>query len=122
MDLPETETLLLALRDGVLHVTLNRPERRNALSARMVEELIATFGVVAGEDTLRAIVLRGAGGTFCAGADVKDMAAAPSGESKPGDRKQAIVRNNRRFGALMMAVNDAVVPVIAVVEGAVMGG
>jgi isohexenylglutaconyl-CoA hydratase len=73
---------------------------------------------------LRAIVLRGAGGSFCAGADVKDMSSAQPAQaiSDPADAKAAVARNNRRFGVLAEAVHTAPAPVVAVVEGAVMGG
>jgi isohexenylglutaconyl-CoA hydratase len=129
--MPKAETLLIDARDGVLHVTLNRPERRNALSSRMVEELIAVFEAADRDEALRAVVLRGAGGSFCAGADVKDLsggaqtaqAAQAGGGAQPGaDPKIALARNNRRFGDLTAAVNGCVHPVVAVVEGAVMGG
>ena len=124
---PKTETLLLAEQHGVLHVTFNRPERRNALSTKMVEELIAVFGALAAAPELRAVVLRGAGGTFCAGADIKDMqssrgASQPLAEAPTFNPRQAAARANRRFGVLMSAVNDAPQPVVAVVEGSVMGG
>jgi len=131
--LPEYATLLTALDAGVLRVTLNRPERRNALSPEMVDELVALFTSLAKERSLRAVVLRGAGGNFCAGADLKGMQSARSGGAGGGgasgggsaggqDAKQAVARGNRRFGDLMSAVNDVPVPVVAVVEGAVMGG
>jgi isohexenylglutaconyl-CoA hydratase len=126
--MPKAETLLIDTREGVLHVTLNRPERRNALSSRMVEELITAFEAADGDATLRAVVLRGAGGSFCAGADVKDMsggaqAAQAGGGAQPGvDPKLALAKNNRRFGDLTAAVNACVHPVVAVVEGSVMGG
>jgi isohexenylglutaconyl-CoA hydratase len=119
--LPETDTLLLALRDNVLHVTFNRPERRNALSPRMVDDLLAVFAAVQANTELCAIVLRGAQGTFCAGADVKEMAAARAKEPA-GDPGLAIARSNRRFGELASVVRAATQPVVAVVEGAVMGG
>jgi isohexenylglutaconyl-CoA hydratase len=120
-DLPHAETLLLALRDGVLHVTLNRPDRRNALSPKMVAELIDVFSNVANDDALRAVVLRGAGGTFCAGADIKEMGSARAAQDD-ADPTKAIARSNRRFGELVMAVQGVPAPVIAVVEGSVMGG
>lgn len=125
--LPTTETLLTRIDDGVLHVTLNRPERRNALSLRMVEELFAVFSGLAGESQLRAIVLRGAGGTFCAGADVKEMPSTPAGqpaaEGRPAfDPRPGIARNNRRFGQVLTAVSAVAAPVVAVIEGSVMGG
>jgi len=123
-ELPSPETLLLATRDGVLHVTLNRPDRRNALSPRMVAELIEVFGSVANDETLRAVVVRGAGGTFCAGADIKEMGSARAADSDTGDTDpmQLIARGNRRFGDLVMAVQQISAPVVAVIEGSVMGG
>jgi len=121
--LPSYTTLLTELDAGVLRVTMNRPERRNALSPEMVDELVALFTLLSAERELRAIVLRGAGGNFCAGADVKGMQSAGASRSTSGgDAKQAVARGNRRFGDLMSAVNDVPVPVVAVVEGAVMGG
>jgi isohexenylglutaconyl-CoA hydratase len=125
--IPNTETLLLRVETGVMHVTLNRPERRNALSPQMVDELLAVFGMLSGDNGLRAIVLRGAGGTFCAGADVKEMPSASSEQrtsrapADPG-AKLAIARNNRRFGEVLSAVSASSAPVIAVIEGSVMGG
>ena len=73
MNLPQTSTLLLKHDKGVLYVTLNRPEVRNALNHAMVTELNAVFDAVtqAGAAEVRALVLRGAGGHFFAGADLK---------------------------------------------------
>jgi isohexenylglutaconyl-CoA hydratase len=126
-ELPKTETLLTRIDAGVVHVTLNRPERRNALSTQMIDDLIAVFGAAASDAELRAIVLRGAGGSFCAGADIKDMpgprGAVGAAQATPSaDARAAIVRGNRRFGELLTVVGSAVQPLIAVVEGAVMGG
>ncbi|MFP4518541.1 MAG: enoyl-CoA hydratase/isomerase family protein, partial [Oceanicaulis sp.] len=60
---------------GVAHLTLNRPELRNAMSLEMVEALLNALSEAeaAGD---RAVVLRGAGGHFCSGGDIKDMGAA----------------------------------------------
>jgi isohexenylglutaconyl-CoA hydratase len=124
MKLVPLQTLLTTLDAGVLHVTLNRPERRNALSPRMVDELISVFKESAAAPELRAIVLRGAGGSFCAGADVKAMASANPAEAAAvaADPKRAIAVGNRRFGELVSSVQAATAPVIAVIEGSVMGG
>src|SRR5690606_42093669 len=75
-DLPHCETLLLNLDAGVLHITLNRPDSRNAMSLAMVHELRAVLESVRHDTSVRALVLRGAGGHFCAGGDIKDMASA----------------------------------------------
>ena len=125
MKLPETETLALSLQDGILHLTLNRPERKNAMNGRMLVELEDVFQHAHGDDDLRAIVLRGAGGSFCAGADLKDMASR-GGELGEGsaerDPRQTTAAGNRRFGRVTMAANAVDKPLIAVIEGAVMGG
>jgi isohexenylglutaconyl-CoA hydratase len=118
--LPETTTLLLEEQRSVLQITLNRPDRKNALSSAMIDELLLVFTSVIAHADLRAIVLRGAAHTFCAGADIKDMQAPRP--SDPLERKRSIARSNRRLGDLLIAVQAAAQPVIAVVEGAVLGG
>lgn len=120
--LPETEHIRLDLDAGVLWLTLDRPERRNAMSFRMVDELMAALAAVSAHvDTVRAVVIRGAGGHFCAGGDIKDMAAA-RGEAPGPDGRDPIALANRRFGTVLEAVEAAPQPVLAVVEGAAMGG
>ena len=67
------ETLIVA-RDGpVLKITMNRPEARNALSPVMVRELTQVFEEARDDAAIRVVVLSGAGGTFCAGGDLKGM-------------------------------------------------
>ena len=119
--LPECQTLLLR-RDGWrLHVTLNRPDARNAMSFAMVRELMAVFAAIAEDPETRAVILRGAGGNFCAGGDIKDMAGARALEPGP-DGKDPLAVTNRIFGAMMVQIEQAPQAVIAVLEGAVMGG
>ena len=72
--------LLLLERDGaVAHLVLNRPERRNALSAEMWEELAELGGRLGGDESLRALVVRGAGPSFSAGADLDVLRGQSSG-------------------------------------------
>lgn len=119
--LPECQTLLVR-RDGWrLHVTLNRPEARNAMSFAMVRELMAVFAAIADDRETRAVILRGAGGNFCAGGDIKDMAGARAAEPGP-DGRDPLAVTNRIFGAMLTAIEQAPQAVIAVLEGAVMGG
>ncbi|MFG4039023.1 isohexenylglutaconyl-CoA hydratase, partial [Pseudomonas aeruginosa] len=68
MSLPHCETLLLEPVEGVLRITLNRPQSRNAMSLAMVGELRAVLAAVRDDRSVRALVLRGADGHFCAGA------------------------------------------------------
>jgi isohexenylglutaconyl-CoA hydratase len=121
--LPETETLDLKLDAGVLHLTLNRPERKNAMNRQMLLELEQIFEQVGDEEDVRAVVLRGAGGSFCAGADIKDLAKGGEGVGEASsDPKQAAAAGNRRFGRVTAAASRVGQPLIGVIEGAVMGG
>src|SRR5258708_11280143 len=74
--LPDTAHITLEAQGPVLRVWLNRPELRNAMSAQMVREILATFAAIREDRCVRVVVLRGAGGTFCAGADLKNLAGA----------------------------------------------
>jgi 2-(1,2-epoxy-1,2-dihydrophenyl)acetyl-CoA isomerase len=67
--------LIEALEDGLLTLTLNRPERRNALDTAMLESLVDATRRAATNPAVSAVMLTGAGGTFCVGGDVKAMAA-----------------------------------------------
>jgi isohexenylglutaconyl-CoA hydratase len=114
------ETLLVQLDSGVLHVTLNRPQARNAMSLAMVRELRQVLAEAASSQGTRALVLRGAGGHFCAGADLKDMAIARMGDAN--QLESALVALNAAFGELCVAYAAAPMAVVVVAEGTVMGG
>lgn len=116
------EALLVRREGGRLHVTLNRPEVKNALNPTMIEELKAVFAAVRGRTDIKAIVLRGAGGTFCAGADLKNMETSHRDPPGPGE-KDPIAVWNRGFGTFLEAVDTTPQVVVAAVEGfAIAGG
>ena len=71
-----TDDLLVRIEDGVAVFTMNRPERRNAMSSEMVAALGSGLAEAEIDDDVRCVMLTGAGGGFCAGGDVKGMAAA----------------------------------------------
>lgn len=121
MTLPEAKTLLTRVEGGVLHVTFNRPEARNAMTPEMLADIEAVFAAVADERAVRAIVLRGAGGHFCAGADLKGMMGSGIKPVAPGE-KDRIAAMNRGFGTMLRKVQNAPQVVIAICEGAVLGG
>lgn len=145
MKLPDCATLLLKQERGVLYVTLNRPDAKNALSPVMVAELNTVFDVLRERRDVRAVVLRGAGGNFCAGADLKDMMGArdtasrsvdagagawvppaptslrPGTVSEPGE-PDPVIQYSRGFGAMLRKVEALPAVVIAICEGAVLGG
>jgi isohexenylglutaconyl-CoA hydratase len=109
-------TLSIERIGPVLHVTLNRPAARNAMSLAMVGELRDTLARAEADGALRVLVLRGAGGHFCAGADLKDLSAAR-------DRSvDAVADVSARFGRLCAAFAHTYLATVAVLEGAVMGG
>ena len=105
---------MLEPHNGVLHITLNRPQSRNAMSVQMVSELRTVLADVARDEQVRALVISGAGGHFCAGGDVKDMSRASS--------REGLRDLNRVFGALLQEVQALPQVVIVVLQGAVLGG
>ena len=70
-DAPTADAILTERRDGVLVVTLNRPDARNAVNAAVAQGIADAVGELEGDGDLRVGVLTGAGGTFCAGMDLK---------------------------------------------------
>ncbi|MGC5701041.1 enoyl-CoA hydratase/isomerase family protein [Pseudomonas sp. NFXW11] len=114
--LPHCQTLLLDLQQGVLSITLNRPDSRNAMSLQMVAELRTVLATVQERRSVRALVLRGADGHFCAGGDLKDMAGARAHGSS------AYRELNRAFGALLEEAQQVPQVLICVLQGAVLGG
>jgi methylglutaconyl-CoA hydratase len=113
---------LLVERDGprgvVARVTLNRPDVHNAFNADLIGELRSTFRRLADEPatTLRAVVLAGAGPSFCAGADVNWMRAS-LGLTREDNEQDAMV-----LAEMLDAIDRCPVPVIARVQGAALGG
>lgn len=110
------ETLLVTEPEqGLLLVTLNRPERANAMSTRMGEELIAVFGMLEADlDRARAVVLTGAGDrAFCAGADLKQ---------RDGMDDLAFQRQHYLFERMMRALLACPVPLIGAINGAAYAG
>ncbi|MFZ9985215.1 MAG: enoyl-CoA hydratase/isomerase family protein, partial [Ilumatobacteraceae bacterium] len=74
------ETLEVTRSSGIVTVTMNRPHRKNAANGTMWQELLATFREVADSTEDRVMVLTGAGGEFCSGADLTDGGARSAGK------------------------------------------
>jgi 2-(1,2-epoxy-1,2-dihydrophenyl)acetyl-CoA isomerase len=104
------ETILVERDAGVATVTLNRPDRRNAFDGTMIEELLVTFRDVAARTDDRALVLTGAGGTFCSGADI----TSGVGRSHP-------LVYMREVGDVALALHRIPKPTIAKVRGVAAG-
>jgi isohexenylglutaconyl-CoA hydratase len=120
INLPSCNTIELHQESGALRITLNRPDARNAMNLAMVEELMDTFVAISESNQIRAVVLRGAEGNFCAGGDIKDMSQA--GQLTGESDENRLYTLNRKFGILITQVNAAPQVVISLLEGAVLGG
>jgi isohexenylglutaconyl-CoA hydratase len=118
MQLPEYEELLLSEEDGVLTITINRPHKRNAMNDAVVKGIMEIFDAIENKLEIRAVVLRGAQGHFCAGGDISGMKETSSQE----EAERAAWEFNRIFGRMCTRVNRAPQVVITMLEGAVLGG
>ncbi|WP_089962081.1 enoyl-CoA hydratase/isomerase family protein [Limnohabitans sp. 2KL-3] len=112
--------LLVHREHGMVWVTLHHPATRNALSPDMVAELSQTIAQAAQDSTVRAFVLRGSAGFFCAGGNVGNFQSRLQASAQDGE--DPVVSRNRAFGHVLQALTALPMPVLAVVEGAAMGG
>lgn len=119
VDFQNCDTLELELDHDWLNIWLNRPEARNALSGEMIAELYYVFSSLKDKRNIRGVTLRGRGGVFCAGGDLKGFKAVLQGGGQSlGD----IARISRQNGALFDLINEAPQVVVMLVEGAAMAG
>ena len=118
------ETILYAVDEGIATITLNRPDKLNAFTTRMMTDLIAAFDATDADDAVKAVIVTGAGRAFCAGADLSrggatfDRAANPEAE-----RVAAQVNGVDRDGGgrVTLRIYDSLKPVIAAVNGPAVG-
>lgn len=108
------------VRPEVALVTLNRPERLNAMSHELVADLHAALDEVAADHAVRVVVLTGAGRGFCAGLDLKGAGAAPGGDGL--GRAQAGMWSQQHIAALVPQMRALRKPIIAAVNGPAAGG
>ena len=113
-----TEDLRAEEDAGVLVLTMNRPERRNALSREMLEAMADQLARAEADPAIRAVVLTGAGGAFCAGGDVKAMAA---GRDEGIDLDTRIHRQRLSQRATSGKLHTMPKPTIAAIPGAAAG-
>lgn len=117
--LPECTTLLLRRSQSTLFMTLNRPHVRNAINGQMWDEIDQVFTTIENDRSIKVVVIRGAGGSFCAGGDISERSTLRDQNSE-GDDPVAI--RNRRAGKFLSRINKSPQAVIAFVEGHALGG
>ena len=109
------DTLRYELADGVARITLHRPEAKNAIDPRMADELGELLAGVRQDEAVRSLVLTGAGGSFCAGGDVRAMGS--KGE-RSAEERRAGFRPFQRIARELLAMDR---PVVAAVDGVAYG-
>jgi enoyl-CoA hydratase/carnithine racemase len=125
----ELSTLHREVTDGIMTVTLHRPQLLNAFTVEMAGELEATFAEVNDHDDIRAVVVTGAGRAFCAGMDLTtegnvfglDQTLTPSLADMNDLHQPAIARVRDTGGRVTLAIHACRKPVIAAINGAAVG-
>ena len=117
------ETLETELADGILTVTLNRPDQLNAFNDRMKEDLLELYDYADAEDAVRVVIVTGAGRGFCAGADLAsgtDTFVSPEDTTaEPGSRSRQARRDGG--GCVTLRTFECRKPVIAAINGPSVG-
>lgn len=111
------------LKEGILEVRMNRPERLNALNPALVRDLLQVVDELQHDRTTRVVVLTGAGKGFCAGADLQEAAAPGDVPGTAGMTPLGFVYRFQEYLArLILAIHECDKPVVAAVNGAAVGG
>ena len=113
------EQIAYRVEDGLLTITLNRPEKLNAFTARMMHELIDAFDRADADDAVRAVIVTGAGRAFCAGADLSE--GGRTFDYTGGPRPQAIEEHRDGGGLVSLRIFESKKPVIAAINGPAVG-
>lgn len=117
------ENLVVEARGDALWVTMNRPDRLNALSRGMVRDLRELFVGLYWRHDIRVVVLRGAGANFCAGLDLKERDNGdPTGPGGVSTGPGAGLVRQRQISEIVIAMRRCPQPIIALVDGAAAGG
>jgi 2-(1,2-epoxy-1,2-dihydrophenyl)acetyl-CoA isomerase len=110
------ETILSAVNEGVMTITLNRPDVLNSFNAAMAAALLATLDRVASDGAVRAVLLTGAGRAFCAGQDLAEV--LPSQGGIPPDLGEVV---HRQYTPIIRAIRTLEKPVVCAVNGVAAG-
>lgn len=123
----ELETVLIDIEDGIATITLNRPEKMNAFTGQMMQDIIAAFDVTDADDDVKAVIVTGSGErAFCAGADLSsggktfDYKARQAGGGEPGHRTEEDLQRDGG-GRCTLRIFESLKPVIGAINGAAVG-
>lgn len=124
MALQSLETLLYSVEDGIATITLNRPEKLNAFTTRMRDEMVAVLDETDADDAVRAVIVTGAGRGFCAGADLSSGGktfdyASRSDSAREEHRVGDVYRDGG--GMVTLRIFRSLKPVIGAINGAAVG-
>ncbi len=108
--------VLYELRDGIARITLNRPEKRNALDGEVIAELKSAFSASASDVACRVVLLTGAGADFCSGADLANL------EKTAQNSLLDNLADARATADLFLAMRNHPRPVVAAVQGRALAG
>ena len=111
--------ITLAVEDGIATITLNRPDKLNAFTGRMMHELIEAFDRTDADDSVRVVIVTGAGRAFCAGADLSSGGDTFSKGGSDVTTKQGVPRDGG--GLVSLRIFDSLKPVIGVINGPAVG-
>jgi methylglutaconyl-CoA hydratase len=109
------QTLTVAHEDRVATITLNRPEKRNAVSFQLVDDLVAALAAIEKSDS-QVVIITGAGKAFCAGLDLEEL------KSLIGKSEEQNVKDSQTMANLFRTIYDFPKPTIAAVNGAAIAG
>ncbi|WP_321839810.1 crotonase/enoyl-CoA hydratase family protein [Paraburkholderia bannensis] len=116
---PSFETLRYAVEDGIATITLHRPEKLNAFTATMMQELIAAFDATDADDAVRCVIVTGSGRAFCAGADLSSGGETFDYAKRLGTSVETVHRDGG--GRVALRIFRSLKPVIAAVNGPAVG-
>ena len=113
------QDILLDIKDGIATITLNRPDKLNAFTGRMMYEIIAALDITDADDDVKVVIFTGAGRAFCAGADLSSGGDTFAKGGSDVQTKQGVPRDGG--GLVSLRIYESLKPVIGVINGPAVG-